>query len=194
MALLKRDHQPTDRSPHKSYHDTAPSGAPVITNQRIGRRGRLSVALVGLCVVALTGCSSVGVRASHLELAGVDADGNGVRDDVDRYIARLDPALHGRFEAVAANAQDVLTFDPDAPDASERAYEIASQTNRLISCPPSGFEWNTLSDLEDQIRRKVWNTPPRWAQERRLEALISGRSFPEAHCAEDSGTTAPPAP
>ena len=148
------------------------------------------VLAAALSVTALACTDSSDNGESRNSLAGADADGNGVRDDVDAKVAKLssDPAVSAYLLAVARNTQHVVTFDSGAADAADTAFALASETNRLVSCPPAGFDPGQAVALLEEVQRAVANTPSRKAKLDELSALISGRSFTAPVC-DQSATT-----
>jgi len=152
------------------------------------------VLVAALSVTALACTDSSGNGESRSSLAGADVDGNGVRDDVDAKVGQLtsDPAVAAYLLAVARNQQQVVTFDTGAPDAADTAFALASETDRLISCPPAGIDDDRADALFDQVARAVANTPSREAQVDELGALIDGRSFYLPRCDQPAPTPVTP--
>ena len=164
-------------------------GAMADTVSSMSRVARV-VAVLAACVV-VAACS--GSKPDPAELAGTDGDGDGVRDDVAAAIDRFDPALRDHLIEVAANEQQVVTFDPGAPGASERAWGLAQEANRLASCPPEGVELAVAIDAAEEVRSLVANTDARRDAQRAFTAAISGRSFPAPDC-DAAPSPASPAP
>jgi hypothetical protein len=156
------------------------------TNDRPHRCLHRSLAIAIAGVVVLAGCSDS--EPTGEELAGVDSDGDGVRDDVATYIDTFDSALHPYLLEVAANEQQVVTLDPDASDAAEVAYEIATAANRLASCPPAGADPQAAWDAAAAVRESVADTEARQQRQDVFTALISGRAFPEPDCSGNDET------
>ncbi len=158
------------------------------------RRFIRCVLVAALSVTPLACTDSSGTGESRSSLAGVDADGNGVRDDVDAKVGQLtsDPAVAAYLLAVARNTQQVVTFDPGAPDAADTAFALASETNRLVSCPPAGIDPSRADALFEEVQRAVANTSSRKAQLDELSALISGRSFTAPVCGQLTPTSSVP--
>jgi len=152
------------------------------------------VLVAALSVTALACTDSSGNGESRSSLAGADVDGNGVRDDVDAKVGQLtsDPAVAAYLLAVARNQQQVVTFDTGAPDAADTAFALASETDRLMSCPPAGIDDDRALALFDQVARAVANTPSREAQVDELGALIDGRSFYAPRCDQPAPTSVTP--
>ena len=143
-------------------------------------RRALVATCAGTFAVAVAACG--GNDPTLAELAGVDRDGDGVRDDVAEHIASYDPELQEYLFSVAANEQKVVTFDGDTADA----YAIAAEVNRLVTCIPSGLDRDAARDAAESVRAQVADTDTRQANERKLSAAISGQTFPEPDCEAES--------
>ena len=117
-------------------------------------------------------------------VAGVDADGDGVRDDIEMVIAKLGvkgPMRDHLTEAMRLE-QSIMTLDTTGPDATTTAYDLAAAVNGLISCPPEGVDLVEANDHADNLRMLMANTPEREAQIAAFTALINGRAFPAPAC------------
>lgn len=145
------------------------------------------VAVVAALVLAGVACGGRSLNSPEAlrELAGKDADGNGVRDDVDVRIVELtkDPDMAAYLTEVARNSQEVMTFNSDASDARARAFTLASRTNELVSCPPGG-DGTEGRRLGDEVEAAVANTGDRKAKLDELSRLIDGRVFYQPDCAK----------
>jgi hypothetical protein len=64
-------------------------------------------------------------------LAGIDANGDGIRDDVGRYIDEHHPMLHGAARQLAAALQASLLVD--VGDATALG-DVALQVSRAVDC------------------------------------------------------------
>lgn len=116
--------------------------------------------------------------------AGVDANADGVRDDVAEVIAALPVTIQMRtyLNDSAKVDQRVMTLDPTAADASATAYDIATDANRLISCVPAGLDPTDARDRAEAVRLLIANTDEREAAEAAFSKLIDGRTFPAPTC------------
>jgi hypothetical protein len=152
---------------------------------RASTRASLSCVSLGLSLLITGSCSKDSV--DRAELPGADADGNGVRDDLDGYIAGRDPAYTEYLTAVAANEQRAVTLDTEAPGAKAEAFEILDQVNLLISCVPDGLDRDTARDEADAIVAKVSNTDARRANHASVSEMNSGRAMPAPDCSAVAG-------
>lgn len=159
---------------------------------RASRRASLSCVALGLAVLITGGCGKGGT--DRAALAGVDADGNGVRDDVDEYIAGRDPAYTEYLTAIAANEQRAVTLDTEAPEAKAEAFGILDQVNLLISCVPDGLNRETARDEADLIVTQVSNTDARRANHDLVSEMNSGRAMPAPDCSAVTTPTTAVAP
>jgi hypothetical protein len=66
-------------------------------------------------------------------LAGIDSDNDGVRDDLQRWIALTYPNSAKTRAALTQNAKAMQQFLFNAPD-SVKSYSNALQTGRVIDC------------------------------------------------------------
>jgi hypothetical protein len=155
------------------------------------RRRLAALLALGALVATVAGCSDPGDGGGSQEsLAGPDADGNGVRDDVETVIAGLtsDSVLSAYLSEVARTTQLVVVLDTDAPGAAEEAYRLASRTNLLVSCPPDGLDLDEAMALLEEVQGAVADTPGRRSKLDELSELISGRSFTEPDCDRSAPT------
>lgn len=107
------------------------------------------------------------VRAQVLlvDLAGQDADGNGIRDDVDAFIVRSygqDGAMRGAAEMIARSIQPALAVDlaqvQDTSALAEREVEV-------MSCVSDALGPERRGDVEQMINRvtdKTYDTSARF--------------------------------
>ena len=114
-----------------------------------------------LVVVFATGVHDGGqaaaqvVRAQVLlvDLAGQDADGNGIRDDVDALIVRSygnDAAMRTAAEMIARSIQPALAVDLDrVPDTAE----LAEREVEVISCVTQALGPERRDEVERMINR-----------------------------------------
>lgn len=149
--------------------------------------------VVGLtAAVVLAGSCTGGDGATTDDLRGRDANGNGVRDDVEAYVTTFPAAMQENLTAVAANEQAALLVDSDSAGAAERAHVVAVEANRLVTCVPVGVDPNELRDAQEQVRHRVTNTDARRQAAADFERLLGGQSFPAPDCTNTAPATTVP--
>lgn len=150
--------------------------------------------LGAVAVVALTGACTGG-EPTRAELAGVDVDNNGVRDDVDTLVEALangNDTVAAYLHDIAHNMQLVVTLDTDAGNAVQKAHGLTLATDRLLSCPPDDLDDDEAFTLLEQVQNAVTNTPERRAKVDRLSELIDGQAFVAPDCDAPAPGTATP--
>ncbi len=151
--------------------------------------------MVSALFVTAVSCSGLFGSSDPVELRksleGVDVDGNGVRDDVDAKVPELttDKAIAAQLLAYARHEQMIITFDTEAPDAAEAAFQLASQSDRFRSCQPAGINWEEWNQLLDEVQRAVFDPRGRKAKLNDFQALIDARAFMSPDCDQLSPTT-----
>lgn len=119
-------------------------------------------------------------------LPGSDGNGDGVRDDVGEVIENLpvDATMKTYLTESMVLEQRIMGLDmaSDPTALAEESYEIASEVNELISCPPTGLDPADARTRADNLRALVANTEARQAQIAAFSALIDGRAFPAPDC------------
>ena len=149
------------------------------------------------CVAGVCSCSAFRPSNDSLaELAGPDVNNNAIRDDVETRIRELtsDPLMIEYLEAEARTMQQVVLFDDKAPNAQETAFELATESDILISCAPESLDEETASDLFFEVEDAIRNTRGRKAKFDRVGELIDGRVFPAPDCETARLSTSPITP
>lgn len=133
--------------------------------------------------LSLSACSS---RSDHhpvnKDIAGPDVDGNGIRDDVDEWIAtqKFDPKLEHAVKK-AARADRVLA--QTEPVETEAFYELIKQEFDAYKCVMDntprlpGSDSNQILAVYNQIRRLRVNTRERFLHDDRVSAAFSGQGY-----------------
>ena len=155
------------------------------------------VATAMLCVTGVSGCSAFRPSNDSLaELAGPDVNNNAIRDDVETRIRELtsDPLMIEYLESSARYMQQVVMFDDKAPNAKETAFELATESDFLISCAPESLDEETASDYFFEVEDAIRNTRGRKAKFDRVGELIDGRAFPAPDCETARLSTSPITP
>jgi hypothetical protein len=152
-----------------------------------------SMLLGGSAVLVAPACAPTdpGPSAAALDESaspsGTDADGNGVRDDIDQAIDQA--PVNGQMKAYLIESAKVegriMALDVEGdPGAADTAYEIASDANRLVSCVPAGLDPVDALGWAENLRLLIANTDEREAQLAAFSRLIDGRAFPAPDCGE----------
>ncbi|GEM_PF-1379858 len=100
--------------------------------------------------------------------------------------------LAGYLHEVALNTQDAVILDTSSPSAAAEAYQIATTSNRLVSCPLGELKLDKAFALSEQVQKAVANTSQRWATLDDLSELINGRVFPAPDCDQPAPPRQPP--
>ena len=160
----------------------------------------LRAVVVATAVLSIAGvCSCSAFRPSNdslAELAGPDVNNNAIRDDVETRIRELtsDPLMIEYLESSARYMQKIVLFDDKAPNAKETAFELATESDILISCAPESLDEETASDLFFEVEDAIRNTRGRKAKFDRVGELIDGRVFPAPDCETARLITSPTTP
>ena len=117
--------------------------------------------------------------AGKRTIEGIDSDNDGVRDDVQRYIAqrwgeseRAVKALH----LVAKNAQTQVTLGDSV--SRDQAYEIAKTMGRSVDCYARTVDPKVMqSRAIEEVASEVTNTPTRFERWLKFELLTTNRVY-----------------
>ena len=107
---------------------------------------------------------------------GIDADGDGVRDDIQRYIAFAYPDSAKKRAALtqlAVALQDQLT----ACHYKEQCRATAARTMRAVECLSSVDTTGTpqtLSTITTDLQAEIFNTQARWDAYRTFDEQLWG--------------------
>ena len=174
---------------------------PTRTQPTPARRGFIAravvVATAVLCVAGVCSCSVFRPSNDSLaELAGPDVNNNAIRDDVETRIRELtsDPLMIEYLESSARYMQKIVLFDDKAPNAKETAFELATESDILISCTPEGLDHENAKDLFFEVEDAIINTRGRKAKFDRQSELVDGRVFAEPDCETARLSTSPITP
>lgn len=164
-----------------------------MSSYQVGRRRsrRVAIALVSVVACSLVGCAPDPVKPpvtldQGAALQGPDSNNDGIRDDVGKIIESLPTteAVKNELRTFAKNQQEVMALDlsGDPQATSAVAYEVATETNRIISCLPADVDFDEFDERSDVLDAVILNTDQRRDQMAAFEHLIDGRSFPEPAC------------
>ncbi|WP_417763324.1 hypothetical protein [Shewanella sp.] len=119
----------------------------------------------------------IGELDHSTSVAGTDTDGDGVRDDVEDYIASLSDSRAQqnalRQTSAAISAAIAVGNNNNASDAQLRA--VTQQLSRAIKCLWSRYDSNAAAkEHSDLIRKITANTPERFNAYMQYNAAIDG--------------------
>lgn len=132
-------------------------------------------------------CNSSGSSTSHpnlppdpgiageATLAGIDSDGDGVRDDIQRYIVLTypdQPEVQKALRQYAKAKQDFILNAEDAAKTMENATKVSQSTNCLYS-----KDVKNPYDIGEKIDAKFANTKERILAEIKADSHLSGHVF-----------------
>ena len=111
-------------------------------------------------------------------LTGIDADGNGIRDDLDRYIDRSfgDPAQREAAIRLTKTIQQTLLVDLSN---HVRLMEVARRHTRDLACFSSKFDHDDAAGSQHraQLHSLTTNTKARLLAYLRFDRALSGQVF-----------------
>lgn len=125
-------------------------------------------------------------QVQAVELLGEDADGNGIRDDVDAFIAQRyakAPELRAAAEQIARSIQPALAVDLSKVDstAALAEHEVEVMTCVLQSIGPA-----RRAEVEDMINRVsdlTYDNSARFQKREAFRQRANGADFDKpAHC------------
>lgn len=115
--------------------------------------------------------------ANDLTIEGVDSDGDGLRDDVQRWIALN--YQDSEFEREALEQSANAFTGALAPDLSRTSAEAVSLSfNRALACLQLAFgtQGQAWYDASRAIEAEYFDTRARWSAYRRFNLLLAGES------------------
>jgi hypothetical protein len=112
--------------------------------------------------------------AGKQTLAGIDSDGDGVRDDVQRYIALTYPSSAKTRLALSQQAKSILDLV-----ASSNTTDMSVLTDRLIRSLEclSAARPDTFTTLELQLRGQILNTSDRYRRYLAAQSAAAGSTL-----------------
>lgn len=132
--------------------------------------------------------------AGKTTVAGIDSDSDGVRDDIQRYIAETQPDSRPTRAALRQQARMQQRLLIDASDR-EQSYKNAVALGHAIDCVffvRGRLGHNDYVSLVNELRAEFLNTSERTATLFRADAQLGGRNFPgdfddiQSHCSFDT--------
>jgi hypothetical protein len=117
--------------------------------------------------------------AGKLTIEGIDSDKDGVRDDVQRYIAQRWGESERAVKALHLIAQSAQTRVQLADSVSQdEAYEISSKMGRLVDCYVRTVDPKVMqSRAIEAVSAEVTNTRERFERWLKFERLTMNRIY-----------------
>jgi hypothetical protein len=109
-------------------------------------------------------------------VAGVDADNDGVRDDVQQYIASVRPNEARKREALMQYARTLQTAYTKVTTEAE-AVNVESQIQKAVSCIVFMNEVTGKNNPARAINNLMHNTPERLKAQLKYEKFLDGKVF-----------------
>ena len=136
------------------------------------------ITTVGQAILAAEANGTIPKLNHDDTLLGPDTDGNGIRDDIDAYIATL-PYTEGQKKAVQQDARALtatLTVDKTDMTAITAANETLS---RSIACLHHQFspETNDASKISANNEKMIINTKTRFLEYEKFNSALSGTTW-----------------
>lgn len=113
-------------------------------------------------------------------LAGTDADGNGIRDDIDSFIAAnyKNPSERTAVQQIAKSYQSVLTVDLKDPVAIKAVSDFETRAIHCVHIRFAGVNSsNNPSAVSSEIKSISTNTKPRLLQLLAYSNALDGSVF-----------------
>ena len=117
-------------------------------------------------------------------VAGIDSDTDGVRDDIQRYIALTypdQPEVQRALKQYAKADQDYLLTGDDPVKARENALKVGDAIDCLFFKSPEN-----ASKIFRKMHAESLNTKERILANDKMDSLLSGQVFPTAKIGEEA--------
>lgn len=139
------------------------------------------ITTVGQAILAAEANGTIPKLNHDDTLLGPDTDGNGIRDDIDAYIATL-PYTEVQKKAVQQNARALgttLTVDKTNKTA---LMAVSYQIDRAIECLYDQFTTETTkaSKLASDNEKMIINTKNRFLEYEKYNSSLSGEVFTDS--------------
>jgi hypothetical protein len=147
----------------------------------------LALAIAATCGYAATHIATVAQADTSSTLLGVDADNNGIRDDIDAYIASsIPPALQTHVGHIARAFSNFLVIDPGdrqaVRDSSNSLFsEMRCAREEAERLEGRGIDID-VSEISLELEKRTFNTKARHNQYLRANQQASGMVFGTNHC------------
>jgi hypothetical protein len=116
-------------------------------------------------------------RSGEDTLAGVDADGDGVRDDVQRFIVEnygySERGVRALNNLARSYQVEILTADSAS---REQVHNLSEQISKDASCLIRSVDKQelTFENVTNSVRKRMMNTPERRARHYKFQGLFTG--------------------
>jgi hypothetical protein len=118
-------------------------------------------------------------------LEGIDSDGDGVRDDIQRHIAITYPDSARTRAALTQNAKAIQNALLEAED-EQASIVLGHERMRAVNCLIHTLGAETTLSVFDEFRAQMLNTDERSRAYIKADAHRSGQSFPRVQDSEKS--------
>ena len=113
-------------------------------------------------------------KAGEATVAGVDSNNDGIRDDVEIFIAENYGSSERAVRALRFVAKRMQTDMIDPPTTPEQAVARA-EADTSIACYVSTVDWEVrVRDALEEVRAQMVNTPERFGRFRAHDKLFAG--------------------
>ena len=116
-------------------------------------------------------------RSGNDTLAGVDADGDGVRDDVQRFIVEhygySERGVRALNNLARSYQVEILTADSAS---QEQVHNLSEQISKDASCLIRSVDRQelTFENVTNSVRKRMTNTKERRARHYKFQGLFTG--------------------
>jgi len=117
-------------------------------------------------------------EAGKATAAGIDSDNDGIRDDVQRYIALTYPDSEDTQKALSQYTRPFQSIIINSND-KEKVIQNADSKNRAMECIfYVRANYGDAASVTEEIKGKILNTEERIRQYLTADRLLSGQTFP----------------
>lgn len=124
-------------------------------------------------------------EAGKVALEGIDSDGDGVRDDIERYIALTYPNSEKTRAAATQNAKAIQALVLDSSD-KEASIRNAQEESDALDCLSyiHGMGTNTTRTIASELLAQMLNTDARSRAYLTADEHLGGQHYPSTPLAE----------
>jgi hypothetical protein len=134
------------------------------------------ITTVGQAILAAEANGTIPKLNHDDTIAGPDTDGNGIRDDIDAYIATL-PYTEVQKKAVKQHAKALsASLTVDTTDKTALA-KVADDMSRASWCVYTKLSDSTPSKIKSDNEKMIVNTKNRFLQYEKFNSALSGGVF-----------------
>lgn len=133
-----------------------------------------------IAAIAFSAACNASANSMQNEIRGADSNSNGIRDDIDAYIAKQ-PYSAAQLAAVIRHARWIQSAVILSSGNREDARVIAVQDGKAIDCIYEQFQSPEAPDsaaaVVGTIESLTVNTPARKKSYQKFNELVSGMAF-----------------